>query len=141
MQFSIKKHQASNRRDVNHFYKRQKQNVNCHNLDAVYIAVNEMNGEIIAAAFIRFLESEEQSVSLLRSVYVNQEYRQLGVGQNLCRFALSDYVDTVYTLCEPQLINFYRGLGFEPTERTPTHQQIDNAIKKGLTLLVRPSHC
>lgn len=128
-------------RELNKFYKKHKQNVSCNLSDKVYISTSECN-EIVAAVIVRSLPNTQKH--LLRSLFVSSEYRNKGIASSLCRFAISNQVEAVFTLFEPELLALYTNLGFQRVnavdwQALENEPQIQKQIKKGLLLMSKPS--
>lgn len=121
---------------VNKFYKRFKTNVSCNLNDSVFCALDSA-GEVIGAVIIRTIDT--RSEYLLRSLYISPEHRGNKIASNLCKFALKLHYGACFTLCEDHLVNFYQGLGFNLSNEIIDSKSINKQIKKGLSLLLRPS--
>lgn len=122
-------------KQANKFYKKFKTNVSCNRNDSVFCALNSEK-EVIAVTFIRQIETTNEF--LLRSLYVDPKYRSLGIARELCKMALLQHKSSCFTLCEPELMDFYGSLGFTPSEAEFDSANINKQIKKGLRLLRRP---
>jgi GNAT superfamily N-acetyltransferase len=146
-EIEYKKHASNKYREINRFYKQHKLNVSASGNDVAYYGCH--NGIIVAITLIQEIISEpfeESNSLLLRSLFVDPRYRSHFVGSNLVKYASSDTTSELITLCAPHLTDFYRRFGFrthsykhtEQEHKLPNHLK-KLAIKKGLTLLVRPS--
>ena len=150
---------GNNQRVVNRFYKGHKQNVSCNSKDKVFVAATspettntanvtqlETTNGIIAALIIRPTETPSSSGALLlRSLFVAPEFRHSGIGSKLTKLATRTITNDIYCLCEPELIPFYKSLGFslQASQATKTsaliaNTTIDTQIKKGLCLMHSP---
>lgn len=123
-------------REINKFYRRHKLNVSVNRLDQVHCCYYK--DEIVGVGFIRTLKYCNQPLSILRSVYVAPAHREKGIARDICSFLLSTKSDT-YTLCDSHLVTFYRSLGMEESGNKELPEVMLKQIKKGLTLLVKPS--
>ena len=135
-------YQDKNQRPVNTFYKRNKQNVSCNREDRIYVATSQITqniDSIIAVLFLRPHQVQDNTIWLLRSLFVAPEYRQLGVAKGLVNFALKSFKQSVFLLCEPPLLEFYNEFKFELYKETIDNNVFQQQIKKGLCLLHRPS--
>ena len=120
---------------VNQFFKRYKTNVSCHSRDLVFYAENGFHG-IVAAVLLRLIPNTDKY--LLRSLYVAPEYRSKGIARALCEFVLLNHGESCWTLCKPELADFYQSLGFIVTTQAPVSTAVEKQIKKGLILMIRP---
>lgn len=124
-------------RQVNQFYKRHKQNASCCRTDDIFIA--EYNEEIVAALFIReYAVGSQQTISLLRSVYVEDNHRKQRLATNLIEQACKNRLTDTFILVSPQLVVFYHNLGFNRIEQTHLPPVLEKEQKKGLLLMCRP---
>jgi citrate lyase synthetase len=124
-------------RQVNQFYKRHKQNASCCRTDDIFIT--KYKEEIVAALFIRdYPVGSQQTMSLLRSVYVDDNHRKLRLATNLIELACKNRLADTFILVSPQLAVFYQNLGFHRIEQTHLPPVLEKEQKKGLQLMCRP---
>lgn len=135
--------QAS-QRPINHFYKKYKQNVSACSSDLIFIARltqginnNFTSLDIVGAALVRNLGSKCTPLYLFRSLFIAPSYRGRQLGRSITSYSEKYLANSpLYTLCEDNLIEFYRSLNFIICRQTPT-ELAKLSAKKNLTLMVR----
>ncbi|MDA8622438.1 hypothetical protein N9L48_07335 [Psychrosphaera sp.] len=142
----VETYKELSQRPVNQFYKKHKQNVSTCSKDIIIIArkLDDCRGNkitetvnIAGAALIRNMGSNEKPIYLFRSLFVGPVFRSNQLGTLITAFAQNILPKSpLYTLCENQLISFYKAQQFEVCLNTPNELAKLNA-KKNLTLLVR----
>ena len=139
MSYQVIPLQAANQRDINQFYRLHRLNVNCHRGDEIVVVGD--GTDIIGCGFNRVYKSlnNDRQDWLMRSLFINQAYRNQGLGTELVRALSAHHQGPLFTLCQIPLVPFYQQAGFEqckPHGNLPIVWQKD--IKKGLSLLLRP---
>ncbi|GAA0286140.1 hypothetical protein GCM10009128_00370 [Psychrosphaera haliotis] len=142
----IEVYNQASQKPINQFYKKHKQNVNACSSDLIVIARSTENAKsdntlalhhIAGVALIRNLRAQQAPLYLFRSLFVAPAYRQKKLG-----WLITSYTEKLittfplYTLCEDNLIEFYRSLNFKICHQIPT-ELAKLSAKKNLTLMVR----